>query len=373
MAKDGAIVQSPELTINGKKHVGNLISINASVRSIDTKVSGFESHFDVSWDDIVNKSRFVPTEISFTTQEIDAAKRIKETSFIAGREIFLLPTSFRMVSEFEIPGYIYCLRDGSPCSDSSLTLDGTEYPLKNGVAEVTFKMPPSGMAVISFPDDSTGAVGYPFKGKMFWWDETNKNLSLQTLIPISRVIIDCYQKEKWLFSDAINSEGITNLPKRYELCDRIQASFDSGNPGKSFAVFTAKAERETVVIDPYYNRLTGKLGLFGNEHSYRFSRIYQRAFFFPLIHLYNGRAQEKLFYEKHSETMFLLWSGILFLVTAGIIFFTFSVFSKIRVVKDEDGELLTHSFNQQVLALAASSALLSLFAFGLLYLLKHMA
>lgn len=373
MAKDGAIVQSPELEINGKKHVGNLISINASVRSINTNVGGFESHFDISWDDILNKARFVPTEISFTTQEINAAQRIKETSFIAGREIFLLPTSFRMVSEFDIPGYIYCLRNGSPCSDSSLTLDGKEYPVKNGVAEVTFRMPPSGMAVISFPDNSTGAVAYPFRGKMFWWDQTDKILSLQTLIPISRIIIDCYQKESWLFSDAISSQGITALPKRYERCDRIQASFDSGNPGRSFAVFTAKAEGNTVVTDPYYNGLTGNLGLFGKEHIYRFSRIYQRASFLPLIHLYNGRAQEKLFYEEQSETMFLLWSGILFLLTAGIIFFTYSVFRKIRVVEGEDGELLTYSFNKQVLTLAASSALLSLFAFGLLYLLKHMA
>lgn len=373
MAKDGAIVQNPQLTINGQKKEGNLITIDPSVRAIETDVDGFQARFEISWEEMVNKARFLPENHSFTQQEIHASKRIKETSFIGGREIFLLPTSFRMVAEFDVPGYIYCLKGGKPCSDNSLSLDGKEYPLKNGVAEVIFKMPPSTMAVISFPDGAMGAVGFPFKGKMFWWDEAKEVLSLQTLIPVRRIVIDCFKKEKWLFSDAVSSEGILTLPRRYEQCDRIQASFDSGNPGRSFAVFTSHSEGDTQVVDPYYNALVEKITLFGENHLQIFSRIYQRSFFIPLVHLYNGRVQEKLFAEHQRSKMALLWWGIASILIFGILFFSYSVLREIKVVEDEDGELLTHSFNKQMVALIASSALLSLFAFGLLYLLKHMA
>jgi len=373
MAKDGAIVQNPHLEINGKKVEGNLIELNASVRTIDTNVDGFKSHFAISWDDIVNRGRFVPKEQGFTPRELGAAQKIKETSFIAGREIFLLPNSFRMVAEFNVPGYIYCLQDGNPCSDTSLNLDGKDYPLKKGVAEVVFRMPPSTMAVISFPDGDVGAVAYPFKGRMFFWDDTKELLTLQTLIPVRRVVIDCYKAGEWLFSDGVSCEGALTLPTRYELCDRIQASFDSGTPGTSFAVFTENTSENTIVVDPYYNSFIEKLPLFEKKHTQIFSRIYQRAFFLPLAHLYDGRTQEKLFNEKQRGTIKVIWGGIALILIFGILFFNFSVFRKIRVVEGEDGELLTHSFSKQVMALAASTLLLSLFAFGLLYLLKHMA
>ncbi len=373
MADDGAVVRRPHLHINGTAYDGNIINIGPQVKVIETEVGKWNTHFDISWEDILNKARYIPENIQFSKREKAEAGKIGQTSRIGNRRIFLLPSSFRMVPEFDIPGFVYCLAGEEPCADDYIEVDGVRYPMKNGAARVTFRMPPNGMAVISFPDGTTAGVAYPFKGKMFWWDETQKALTLRTLIPLERIMIDCYHSGTWLFSDVVSSQGSLVLPKRYEQCDRIQASFDSGAPGTSFAVFTAQSGKDITVTDPYYQPLVPHIKQFGQQAAAFFLRVYPRSVFIPLLPLYNGRLQEEKFLKEQAAQLHRIWWLLLILITVGIGVFGIKMYRRIHVMEDDDGDLLTHSYTRQMSTIIAVTALLAVIAFGLLYLLKHMA
>jgi hypothetical protein len=370
-SKDGEVVTNPNILINGKKHESHLLNLNADLREIHLKVGSVETVFPVRYRDIAERSVQKPNPVQFSQSEIS---NLPEIPMAGERHLFLVPNPIKIVPEFETTVYLYCIEKTGVCKDRTVFVNNMEKELKNGFASFKTTLTTDNSINILFKDGTSVTTQYPFYGKQFKFTQKEGDLWINSLIDTSNVHIDCFQSGKWIKTDIIHvSSSGQKLPSDYRYCDRIQASFNSADPGGTFAVHSRGDERGIQVTDRYYAKLFSNLDMFSEYAQDRFLRSYETSFFIPLTILFSGEILEEKFLEDQREKLSSLWWAILTVSFLSLIFFVVVMYSKFRVVEGLDGELVTLSLGKQKAMLAFAVCFYTIVIVGLLYLLKNLA
>ncbi len=371
VSEDGEIVTDPELFVNGRPLDSNILELYPDLREVKVKDDRFETVFPIRYKDIADFSIRVRPLIQFFNDELSTIPSVPRAG---NRSIFLLPDSFRIVPEFETTVHLFCLSDGKPCKESSIFINDAEKKLRNGYTAYHTVLQADNRVNIQFNDGSSVVTAYPFYGKQFRISEEEGRITLSSLIDARNMHVDCYRSGKWKKTDVIsvNSSGIL-LPGDYINCDRIQASFNSNYPGRTFAVLSRNTTLEAEVSDPYYSRLSRHIHLFDDHAQTKFVQSYNASFFIPLSLVFSGNVLQKRFLEQKQKKLNFIWWSIFFVSMLSLLLFIAVMFSKFKVVEGLDGELITHSKNRQRALFAFAVIFYTVVVVMLLYLLLNLA
>ncbi|MFO7735267.1 MAG: hypothetical protein R6W70_03510, partial [bacterium] len=199
-------------------------------------------------------------------------------------------------------------------------------------------------------------------------------LSVSTLSDTKSINIDCFSKGVWQLTSSVpgRSSGV-ELPKSYRNCSRIQASFNSVNPGTSYSVYTDGDFKEIEIVDDYYMSLRKDLLKHRRDLMNNFRKIYARSAFINLKPLYNGFEQEDTVMESKHKTLSIVWWGIAFVSAVGLLIFILFMRTRFLTAHDDEGKLVTMSREQQYMTVVLTTAVMMLFIVLLLYFLKNLA
>jgi len=370
LSRDGELVSNPVVSVNGVKQPSSLIDLRPDMKEIKVVFGTTEAVFPLKYKDVAD-SRLTPQKkLRPTKQEAEKAKIMN----VGNRKIFLLPENFRAVSEFETTVGLYCTENDKPCADISIFLDGSQHELNNGFMKFSTVFGKDQGINISFENGDNGYIPIPYHGKMFKFYKTQNSLTLASLSDTRNVHIDCFNEGKWVGTDivSVSYEGLV-LPKVYTQCDTVQASLNSASPGTMFAVLTNIKTPVGKVDDPYYSALSKAFQHFSPSAQKYFTSSYNASFFQPLSTVFSGEKLEKEFNtaresELSAYRIMLIISSIL-----GFALFAYIMFKNIKVVEDEDGEVISNSLAKQRAIAISALAFYALFILGLLYFLNNLA
>lgn len=371
VSRDGELVFAPVIYVNGVKQLSQLIDLRPDLREIRVVFGSTETVFPIKYSDITN-SAFVPQKpVGISMQE---AKNVRQPVDFDGRKIYLLPENFRAVSEFETTVGLYCTKDGKPCEDTSLFINGGRQELDNGFMKFSAVFGKDQGVGIAFENGEQTFVPIPYSGKMFKFTKTGNLLALSSLSAVRTAHIDCFSQGKWAGTDVISVgyEGVT-LPAVYSKCDTVQASMNSASPGTMFAVYSKSGEISGGINDPYYSTLAKTLPEFSEKAQRFFIASYNSSVFQPLSKIFSGEKLERDFVSAKKSELSLYRTILIVSSFLGMILFGYAMLKRIRVVVDEDGELISNSLAKQRAIVAGALAFYALFIFGLLYFLNNLA
>jgi len=371
LARDGELVFSPEIFVNGVKQPSQLIDLRPDLREIKVVFGKTEAVFPLKYSDIAN-SPFVPQKPAGIS--IQEAKNVRAPLDFDGRRIYLLPENFRAVPEFETTVGLYCTKDGKPCEDPSFFLNGERHELSGGFMKFSAVFGKDQGVDIAFENGESAFAPIPYSGKMFKFTKIGKSLALSSLSSVRTAHIDCFSQGKWVGTDVIsvNYEGIT-LPEVYSKCDTVQASMNSASPGTMFAVYSKSDEIFGKINDPYYSSLAKTLPEFPEKARRFFVTSYNSAIFQPLSKIFSGEKLEHDFIAAKKSELALYRTILIISSVLGMIIFGYSMLKRIKIVVDEDGELISNSLAKQRAMVFGALAFYALFILGLLYFLNNLA
>jgi len=370
LSRDGELVSNPVVYINGVKQLSSLIDLRPDMREVKVIFGTTEAVFPLKYKNVADYQFTPQKKLRPTKLETDKAKIVN----IGNRKIFLLPENFRAVSEFETTVGLYCTENDKPCSETSIFLDGSRQELKNGFMKFTTVFGKDQGVNVSFENGDNGYIPVPYPGKMFKFYKTQTSLTLASLSDTRNVHIDCFNDGKWIGTDivSVGYEGLV-LPEPYSRCDMVQASMNSASPGTMFAVLSNAKNLQGNIDDPYFAPLAKALTEFSPAAQRFFVTSYNSSFFHPLSMIFSGEKLEKEFNaarekELSAYRIMLIISSIL-----GFALFAYIMFKNIKVVEDEDGEVISNSLAKQRAIAICALAFFALFILGLLYFLNNLA
>ena len=370
LSRDGELVSNPVVYINGIKQLSSLIDLRPDMKEIKVVFGTTEANFQLKYKN-VEDYHFVPQKkLRPTKMEADNAKIVN----IGNRKIFLLPENFRAVPEFETTVGVYCTENDKPCSDTSIFLDGSQQELKNGFMKFTTVFGKDQGVNVSFENGDNGYVPVPYPGKMFKFYKTPNSLTLASLSDTRNVHIDCFNDGKWIGTDivAVGYEGLV-LPEPYSRCDTVQASMNSASPGTMFAVLSNVKNLQGNIDDPYFAPLAKALPEFSPLAQRFFVTSYNSSFFQPLSMIFSGEKLEKEFNEARDKELSAYRIMLIISSILGFALFAYIMFKNIKVVEDEDGEVISNSLAKQRAIAICALSFFALFILGLLYFLNNLA
>ena len=104
-----------------------------------------------------------------------------------------------------------------------------------------------------------------------------------------------------------------------------------------------------------------------------FIASYNSSVFQPLSKIFSGEKLERDFVSAKKSELSLYRTILIVSSFLGMILFGYAMLKRIRVVVDEDGELISNSLAKQRAIVAGALAFYALFIFGLLYFLNNLA
>ena len=370
LSRDGELVSNPVVYINGVKQLSSLIDLRPDMREVKVIFGTTEAVFPLKYKNVADYQFTPQKKLRPTKLETDKAKIVN----VGSRKIFLLPENFRAVSEFETTVGLYCTENDKPCADTSIFLDGSQQELKNGFMKFTTVFGKDQGVNVSFENGDNSYIPVPYPGKMFKFYKTQTSLTIASLSDTRNVHIDCFNDGKWIGTDivSVGYEGLV-LPEPYSRCDTVQASMNSASPGTMFAVLSNAKNLQGNIDDPYFAPLAKALTEFSPAAQRFFFTSYNSSFFQPLSMIFSGEKLEKEFNaarekELSAYRIMLIISSIL-----GFALFAYIMFKNIKVVEDEDGEVISNSLAKQRAIAICALAFFALFILGLLYFLNNLA
>ena len=227
---------------------------------------------------------------------------------------------------------------------------------------------------ISLENGNSAVVPVPFSGKMFKFFKTHGRLGLSSLADVKGVHVDCLNQGKWVGTDVISLgyEGIT-LPETYSGCDTVQVSLNSASPGTMNAVYSTARTLNGAIDDIYYSKLAKTLPKFDNSAQLFFITSYNCSFFRPLSMIFSGEKLKNDFMEAKKSELLLYETILIASSLLGMILFVYIMIKRIKVVVDDDGEIISRSLNQQRAMIFGAAVFYAAFILSLLYLLNHLA
>ena len=370
LSRDGELVSNPVVYINGMKQLSSLIDLRPDMKEIKVVFGTTEAAFPLKYKNVADY-HFVPQKkLRPTKMEADNAKIVN----IGNRKIFLLPENFRAVPEFETTVGVYCTENGKPCADTSIFLDGSQQELKNGFMKFTTVFGKDQGVNVSFENGDNGYIPVPYPGKMFKFYNTQNSLTLASLSDTRNVHIDCFNEGKWVGTDivTVGYEGLV-LPEPYSRCDTVQASMNSASPGTMFAVISSVKNLQGNIDDPYFAPLAKALPEFSPSAQRFFVTSYNSSFFQPLSMIFSGEKLEKEFNEARDRELSAYRIMLIISSILGFALFAYIMFKNIKVVEDEDGEVISNSLAKQRAIAICALTFFALFILGLLYFLNNLA
>ena len=370
LSRDGELVSNPVVFVNGVKQLSSLIDLRPDMKEIKVVFGTTEAAFPLKYKDVADYSFKPQKKLRPTSQEAEKAKVVN----VGTRKIFLLPENFRAVSEFETTVGLYCTENDKPCTDTSIFLDGSQHELKNGFMKFTTVFGKDQGVNISFESGDSGYIPIPYPGKMFKFYKTQNSLTLASLSDTRNVHIDCFNDGEWVGTDivSVSYEGLV-LPEPYTRCDTVQASLNSASPGTMFAVLTSAKTLLGNIDDPYFAPLSKALPQFSQSAQRFFVTSYNSSFFQPLSTIFSGEKLEKEFNAARNAELSAYRIMLIISAVIGFFLFGYIMLKNIKVVEDEDGEVISNSLAKQRAIAIGALAFYVLFILGLLYFLNNLA
>lgn len=370
LSRDGELVSNPAVFVNGVRQHSPLIDLRPDMKEIKVLFGTTEAVFPLRYKDVAEYSFKPQKKLRPTHQEAEKAKRAD----LGEKKIFLLPENFRAVSEFETTVGLYCTENDKPCADTSVFLDGSQHELNNGFMRFTTVFGKDQGVNISFESGESGYVPIPYPGKMFKFYRTKDSLTLASLSDTRNVHIDCFNEGLWVGTDivSVGYEGLV-LPKVYTQCDTVQASMNSASPGTMTAVISSAKNLQGNIDDPYFALLSKALPQFSPAAQRYFVTSYNASFFQPLSTIFSGEKLEKEFNAAREKELSLYRIMLIISSVLGFFLFAFIMFKNIKVIEDEDGEVISNSLAKQRAIAIGALAFYALFILGLLYFLNNLA
>ncbi|MBO4441513.1 hypothetical protein J5834_05285 [bacterium] len=371
ISRDGEIVGSPKIFLNGVPQATSLIDLRPDMREIAVEFGGERVSFPLTFRDISAKPVFRAKPLHLTPQELSKPPHPQR---VGGRSIFLLPEQFRLVPEFETTLNLYCVEDDKPCQDDVIIINGSEQRLKNGFVQISSVFSKDAGLTVGFHDGLSDFIRVPYHGKMFKIYENKDAVTLASLSDTRNVHIDCYSGGSWAGTDvvSVSFDGLV-LPAVYKNCDTVQVSLNSASPGTMFLVKSKANDLLYPVDDPYFKQLAGPLKHFSPAAQASFARAYNSSFFQPLSVVFSGERLEKEFMKRRGEALSLYRTGFISAGLFGLLIFAYSMIRRIRVVEGEDDELISHSLKRQWFMTIAAIAFYLVSLFSIVYLFNHLA
>lgn len=370
LSRDGELVSNPVVYINGMKQLSSLIDLRPDMKEIKVVFGTTEAAFPLKYKNIADYQFIPQKKLRPTKMEADKVKIVN----IGNRKIFLLPENFRAVSEFETNIGLYCTENDKPCADTSIFLDGSQQELKNGFMKFTTVFGKDQGVNVSFENGDNGYIPVPYPGKMFKFYKTQDSLTLASLSDTRNVHIDCFNEGKWIGTDivSVGYEGLV-LPEPYSRCDTVQASMNSASPGTMFAVISSVKNLQGNIDDPYFAPLAKALPEFSPMAQRFFVTSYNSSFFQPLSMIFSGEKLEKEFNAAREKELLAYRIMLIISSILGFALFAYIMFKNIKVVEDEDGEVISNSLAKQRAITICALTFFALFILGLLYFLNNLA
>ena len=370
LSRDGELVSNPVVFVNGVKQISSLIDLRPDMKEIKVVFGTTEAAFPLKYKDVADYSFKPQKKLRPTKQETDKAKIVN----VGERKIFLLPENFRAVPEFETTVGLYCTENDKPCTDTSIFLDGSQHELNGGFMKFTTVFGKDQGVNISFESGESAYIPIPYPGKMFKFYKTQNSLTLASLSDTRNVHIDCFNDEKWVGTDivSVGYEGLV-LPEPYTRCDTVQASLNSASPGTMFAVLTSAKTLLGNIDDPYFSPLAKALPQFSQSAQRFFVTSYNSSFFQPLSTIFSGEKLEKEFNASRNAELSAYRIMLIISAVIGFFLFGYIMMKNIKVVEDEDGEVISNSLAKQRAIAICALAVYVLFILGLLYFLNNLA
>jgi len=370
LSRDGELVSNPVVFVNGVKQLSSLIDLRPDMKEIKVVFGTTEAAFPLKYKDVADYSFKPQKKLRPTKQEAEKAKIVN----VGQRKIFLLPENFRAVPEFETTVGLYCTENDKPCADTSIFLDGSQHELNGGFMKFSTVFGKDQGVNISFENGDSGYIPIPYPGKMFKFYKTKESLTLASLSDTRNVHIDCFNDEKWVGTDivSVGYEGLV-LPEPYTRCDTVQASLNSASPGTMFAVLTSAKTLLGNIDDPYFSPLAKALPQFSQSAQRFFVTSYNSSFFQPLSTIFSGEKLEKEFNASRNAELSAYRIMLIISAVIGFFLFGYIMLKNIKVVEDEDGEVISNSLAKQRAIAICALAVYVLFILGLLYFLNNLA
>ncbi len=370
LSRDGELVSNPIVFVNGVKQLSSLIDLRPDMKEIKVVFGTTEAAFPLKYKDVADYSFKPQKKLRPTSQEAEKAKIVN----VGQRKIFLLPENFRAVPEFETTVGLYCTENDKPCADTSIFLDGSQHELNGGFMKFSTVFGKDQGVNISFENGDSGYIPIPYPGKMFKFYKTKESLTLASLSDTRNVHIDCFNDEKWVGTDivSVGYEGLV-LPEPYTRCDTVQASLNSASPGTMFAVLTSAKTLLGKIDDPYFSPLAKALPQFSQSAQRFFVTSYNSSFFQPLSTIFSGEKLEKEFNASRNAELSAYRIMLIISAVIGFFLFGYIMLKNIKVVEDEDGEVISNSLAKQRAIAICALAVYVLFILGLLYFLNNLA
>ena len=370
LSRDGELVSNPVVYINGTKQLSSLIDLRPDMKEIKIVFGTTEAVFPLKYKDVADYSFTPQKKLRPTKQEAEKAKVVN----VGNRKIFLLPENFRAVSEFETTVGLYCTENDRPCADTSIFLDGSQQELENGFMKFTTVFGKDQGVNVSFESGDSGYIPIPYPGKMFKFYKTQTSLTLASLSDTRNVHIDCFNDGKWVGTDivSVGYEGLV-LPEPYTRCDTAQASMNSASPGTMFAVISSVKTPAGKVDDPYYSALSKAFQHFSPAAQKYFTTSYNASFFQPLSMFFSGEKLEKEFNAARGRELSVYRIMLIISSVLGFFLFAYIMLKNIKVIEDDEGELISNSLAKQRAIAVGALAFYVLVIIGLIYFLNNMA
>ena len=370
LSRDGELVSNPVVFVNGVRQLSSLIDLRPDMKEIKVVFGTTEAAFPLKYKDVADYGFKPQKALRPTNQETEKAKIVN----VGPRKIFLLPENFRAVSEFETTVGLYCTENDKPCSDTSIFLDGSQHKLNGGFMKFTTVFGKDQGVNISFENGDSAYIPIPYPGKMFKFYKTKDSLTLASLSDTRNVHIDCFNDGKWVGTDiaAIGYTGLV-LPEPYSRCDTVQASMNSASPGTMFAVLSSVKTPVGKVDDPYYSALSKAFSHFSPAAQRYFTTSYNASFFQPLSMIFSGEKLEKEFNAARDKELSAYLTVLIISSILGFFLFAYIMLKNIKVVEDEDGEVISNSLAKQRAIAIGALTFYALFILGLLYFLNNLA
>ena len=370
LSRDGELVSNPVVFVNGVRQASSLIDLRPDMKEIKVVFGTTEAAFALKYKDVADYRFTLQKALRPTSQEAEKAKVVS----VGQRKILLLPENFRAVSEFETTVGLYCIENDAPCTDASISLDGSQHELKDGFMKFTTVFGKDQGVNVSFENGDSGYIPIPYPGKMFKFYKTKDSLTLASLTDVRNVHIDCINDGKWVGTDivSVGYEGLV-LPQPYARCDTVQASMNSASPGTMFAVLSSVKTPVGKVDDPYYSALSKAFTRFSPAAQRYFTTSYNSSFFQPLSMIFSGEKLEKEFNAARDKELSAYLTMLIISSILGFFLFAYIMLKNIKVIEDEEGEVISNSLAKQRAIAFGALAFYALFILGLLYFLNNLA
>ena len=148
---------------------------------------------------------------------------------------------------------------------------------------------------------------------------------------------------------------------------------NSASPGTMFAVLSSVKTPVGKVDDPYYSALSKAFTHFSPAAQRYFTTSYNASFFQPLSMIFSGEKLERDFNAARSRELLLYRVMLIISAILGFFLFAYIMLTNIKVIEDEDGEVISHSLAKQRATAACALAFYVLFIIGLVYFLNNLA